>query len=111
MKKTTIKIRILVIAFVAAPALILVFSQWNPSIAQDIDNRNRRPSYRDIDNRQRQANQQQRGNFKSGAQRSEIILKEIAATLKTIDQRLERLEKVAESLPAPSATPLRTRNR
>ena len=31
--------------------------------------------------------------FKSGAERSEIVLREIAATLKRIDARLERLEK------------------
>lgn len=31
--------------------------------------------------------------FKSGAQRSEIVLREIADTLKRIDARLERLEK------------------
>lgn len=33
--------------------------------------------------------------FKSGGARSEIVLKEIAATLKQIDARLERLEKFA----------------
>lgn len=31
--------------------------------------------------------------FKSGAQRSEIVLREIADTLKRIDARIERLEK------------------
>lgn len=33
--------------------------------------------------------------FQAGSERSETILKEIAATLKTMDGRLERLEKVA----------------
>ena len=35
--------------------------------------------------------------FQSGSQRSEQILREISATLKSIDRRLERLEKVAAS--------------
>lgn len=34
--------------------------------------------------------------FKSGGARSEIVLQEISATLKRIDQRLERMEKLAE---------------
>jgi hypothetical protein len=33
--------------------------------------------------------------FKTGAQRSEDTLKEMAATLKSIDARLERMEKLA----------------
>ncbi len=36
-----------------------------------------------------------RAAFQAGSERSETILKEIAATLKTMDGRLERLEKVA----------------
>ena len=34
--------------------------------------------------------------FKSGAQRSEAILREMSATLKSIDTRLQRLEQLAE---------------
>ncbi len=33
--------------------------------------------------------------FQAGSERSETILQEIAATLKTIDGRLERIEKLA----------------
>ncbi len=36
-----------------------------------------------------------RAAFQAGSERSETILREIAATLKTMDGRLERLEKVA----------------
>jgi len=36
-----------------------------------------------------------RAAFQAGSERSETILKEIAATLKTMDGRLERIEKVA----------------
>ncbi len=35
-----------------------------------------------------------RAAFQAGSERSETILKEIAATLKTMDGRLERLEKI-----------------
>ena len=34
--------------------------------------------------------------FQSGAQRSEAVLREMAATLKSIDARLQRLEQLAE---------------
>ena len=34
--------------------------------------------------------------FKSGGERSEIVLREISETLKRIDARLERLEKFAQ---------------
>ena len=33
--------------------------------------------------------------FRSGAQRSELLLKDISATLEKIDARLERMEKLA----------------
>lgn len=36
-----------------------------------------------------------RAAFQAGSERSEAVLKEIAATLKTMDGRLERLEKLA----------------
>jgi hypothetical protein len=36
-----------------------------------------------------------RAAFQAGSERSEAVLKEIAATLKTIDGRIERLEKLA----------------
>ncbi|HET6424055.1 MAG TPA: hypothetical protein VFG20_10255 [Planctomycetaceae bacterium] len=36
-----------------------------------------------------------RAAFQAGSERSEAVLKEIAATLKTMDGRLERLEKIA----------------
>lgn len=36
-----------------------------------------------------------RAAFQAGSERSEAVLKEIAATLKTMDGRLERIEKVA----------------
>ena len=37
----------------------------------------------------------QREAFQAGSERSETVLKEIAKTLKTMDSRLERLEKIA----------------
>lgn len=42
-----------------------------------------------------------RAAFQSGAERSETILREIAATLKTMDGRLERLEKIATDRKVP----------
>ncbi len=36
----------------------------------------------------------QRSTFQSGSERSEAVLREIAATLKTMDGRLQRIEKI-----------------
>lgn len=38
--------------------------------------------------------------FKSGGARSEAVLKEISATLKVIDGRIERIEKSVSKVPA-----------
>ena len=43
--------------------------------------------------------------FRSGGARSEDVLKEIAGTLKRIDQRLERIEKVVVDGAKPAAAP------
>jgi hypothetical protein len=42
-----------------------------------------------------------RAAFQAGSERSETILREIATTLKTMDGRLERIEKVAVDRKAP----------
>lgn len=74
---------------VLLPLVLLFWTQWNPSYAQDSLPRN-----------QRQIRSRQEvmppSHFKSGGERSEIILKEIATTLKSIDARLEKIEKVVE---------------
>lgn len=46
------------------------------------------------ENRRNQTEQQ---HFQSGAQRSETLLREISAKLETMDQRLERMEKMAKT--------------
>src|SRR3990172_1325876 len=44
--------------------------------------------------------------FRSGAQRSEVLLGEISVTLAKMDARLERMEKLAAQLAHPNGQPL-----
>lgn len=86
----------------ATPVLLFVLvvcvfaTNWQTTAAQDPYQDERRPTFRQRDNDRRLEQQLKTQHFKSGAQHSELILKEISETLKSIDQRVERLEKLAE---------------
>lgn len=86
----------------ATPMLLIVLvvcvfaANRKPTAAQDLYQKDRRPTYRQRENDRRLEGQLKQQHFKSGAQRSELILQEISQTLKSIDERFERLEKLAE---------------
>ena len=76
------------------------FSLISSTIAQDSPSAERRQNYRQLEYQRRQSKRQSetyQGNFQSGSEQSVAILREISQTLKSIDARIQKLEKFAES--------------
>ena len=102
-------IRPLSFALVFAICFTFLFATtWNQIFAQDSYRNNRRPTYRETDRERRVQEQLRVQHFRSGAQQSEVILKEISDTLKRMEKRVEKLELLAEAMY--SATPNRPKS-